>query len=169
MIKAAKSLACALIISTFFVSSCAQGEPSADSRDSISDEDAIEAIRNYHAAWEALDFDAVTAFHTDDFEYIYFTQLVKADAFPEILSEAWMAGVVEYEIDEDAFRVLLIEPSHANVTLQVSDRSVYKDGSVARTTGSMTYLLRRDDDWKILRLHHAGPAPDDLYDGEESD
>lgn len=169
MTKFAIPLACALIISMFFVSSCSRGEPSADSRGPVNAEDAIEAIRDYHAAWEALDFDRVTAFHTDDFEYIYFTQLVEADGFPEILSEAWMADVIEYEIDEDAFRVLVIEPNHAHVTLRVSDRSVYNDGSVARTTGSMTYLLRRDDGWKILRLHHAGPAPDDLYDGEDSD
>ncbi len=169
MIKFPKPLVCALVISTFFVSSCVQREPTSGIQSPISAEGAIKAIRDYHAAWEALDFGKVTAFHTDDFEYLFFTELVEADAFPEILSESWMAGVIEYEINEDAFRVLIIEPNHAHVSLQVSDRSIYADGSVARTVGSMTYLLRKENDWKIQRLHHAGPAPHGLYDGENSD
>ncbi len=165
----AKSLACTLIILTAFASSCVREEPSADSTAPITDEDVIEAIRDYHAAWEALEFDRVTSFHADGFEYLFFTDLVKSDAFPAILTDSWMAGVVEYEINETDFRVLAIKPDNAYVSLQVSDRSVYDDGSVARTVGSMTYLLRRDDEWKIIRLHHAGPVPDGLYESEDGD
>lgn len=169
MIRISHTWPCALILSAVVISSCGAQELSSDTQVSINADGAIEAIRDYHAAWEALDFAEVASFHTEDFEYLFFTDVEEADAFPTILSEFWMAGVIEYEVNEGAFRVLIIEPNHAHVTLQVDDRSVYQDGSVARTTGSMTYLLRRDDEWKIRRLHHAGPPPDDLYESEGSE
>lgn len=169
MIQIPNPLACGVIVSALFISSCVEQEPPSNPQSPISAESAIEAIRNYHAAWEALDFEEVASFHTDDFEYLFFTDLEESDAFPDILSEFWMAGVIEYEVNEDAFRVLIIEPDHAHVTLLVSDRSIYQDGSVARTTGSMTYLLRKEDEWKIRRLHHAGPAPIDLYESDGSE
>lgn len=130
-------------------------------------EDAVQAILDYHAAWEALDFDKVAAFHTDDFEYFFFTELVGADAFPAILSDVWMEGVSEYQIDEADFRALLLPPDHAYVGLQFVDRSIFEDGGVAQTEGSMTYLLQHGaTGWKVRRIHHAGPMPEGLFTPE---
>lgn len=64
----------------------AASEPAAVDEERLS-QAAIEAIRAYHAQWEALDFDAIAAHHSPDFEYVFFDQVLEADAFPAILSE----------------------------------------------------------------------------------
>jgi len=142
------------------LTACSEPDQTDKRTSSISEAGAVSAIRNYHSAWEALDFEKVASFHASDFEYLFFTELVEAGAFPGILNDVWMKGVVEYQIDETDFRVLLLPSDYANVTLQFADRSVYGDGAVVQTTGSMTYLLQKaENEWKIRRLHHAGPLP----------
>jgi ketosteroid isomerase-like protein len=125
----------------------------------------IGAIESYHAAWEALDFDGIAGWHTDDLEYVFFMEIVPADAFPRILSEQWMADAVEFAIDESDFRVTLIAPDHAHVTVTVEDDTSYADGTKARTDAVMSYLLQLDENWKVRRIHHSGPPPADLYEG----
>lgn len=135
-----------------------------ESASKLTNDNAIRAVREYHAAWEALDFDKVAAQHTEDFEYLFFTEIVPADRFPAILQNDWMQGVAEYQIEESDFRVLLLPPSHAYVGLQFVDRSIFEDGGVAQTEGSMTYLLQHGaTGWKVRRLHHAGPPPEGLF------
>ena len=156
---------CAALILTLLVA-CGAGDKPEKRPSSLSEDKAIDAIEEYHAAWEALDFEKVASLHSDDFEYLFFTPTIEADAFPAILKEVWMTGVVEYEIEEQDFRVLLLPPEHASVTLKFSDRAVYDDGNELETTGGMTYLLQNaGTEWKVRRLHHAGPPPPE-FSGE---
>ena len=124
----------------------------------------IDTIKDYHAAYEALDFERASSFHAADFVYIFFTERAPAVAFPEILSEIWMKGVDHYEIAEDNFDVLMISADFAFVTLDFKDHTTYADGGIAETSGAMSYLLQRIGGWKIVRLHSSGPAPADLYE-----
>lgn len=132
----------------------------------VQPQQAIDFISEYHEHWEDLDFEAVAQLHSPDFEYVFFDQVVPGDAFPEILPTIWMKGVVVYSIEESDFDVVLIEPDHAFVTLAVSDETEYENGDIARTSGMMSYLLHKDEKWKIVRIHHSGPPSTDLYGGE---
>lgn len=76
-----------------------------------------------------------------------------------------MQGVARYSIDESEFRPLVLSPSEVHVTVAVEDDTVYEDGSTAQTEGVMSYLLTRDKEWKVRRIHHSGPPPGDLYEG----
>ena len=132
----------------------------------VEPQQVIDVIQEYHSHWEDLDFQAVADFHSADFEYVFFDQVVPATAFPEILPTIWMKGVAVYSIQEENFDVVVIEPDHAFVTLAISDDTTYANGSVAKTSGMMSYLLRRDETWEIVRSHHSGPPPSELYVGE---
>jgi len=134
--------------------------------ENVQPQEAIEFIGEYHASWEKLDFEAVAQLHAPDFEYVFFDQIVPGDAFPEILPTIWMKGVAVYSIEETDFEVVLIEPDHAFVTLAVSDETEYENGSIAKTSGVMSYLLHKDENWEIVRIHHSGPPSTDLYAGE---
>jgi len=151
---------------TLALAGCADAasEPAAVDEERVS-QAAIEAIKAYHAQWEVLDFDAIAAHHSPDFEYVFFDQVLEADAFPAILSEQWMQGVARYSIDESEFRPLVLSPSEVYVTVAIVDDTVYEDGSTAQTEGVMSYLLTRDEEWKVRRIHHSGPPPGDLYEG----
>ncbi|MBB3034601.1 hypothetical protein [Alteriqipengyuania lutimaris] len=135
----------------------------------FSEAGAIAAIREYHGEWEELDFDAVAETHSPDFEYIFFSQVIEASAFPAILSDSWLVGVASYRIDESDFHAVLLQPDHAYVSVRFDDETVYEDSTIAHTSGMMSYLLAYDDGWKVRRLHHSGPLPEGLFEGTPAD
>tara|TARA_B100000678_G_C17963219_1_gene404050 strand:+ start:35 stop:538 length:504 start_codon:yes stop_codon:yes gene_type:complete len=157
--------AAVLLLATGATSSAAAQEE----EPAFSEAGAIAAIREYHGEWEELDFAAVARAHTPDFEYIFFSQVIEAPAFPAILSDSWLVGVASYRIDESDFHAILLQPDHAYVSVRFEDESAYEDGTVARTSGMMSYLLAFDDGWKIRRLHHSGPLPEGLFEGTPAD
>ncbi|MEM6826980.1 MAG: nuclear transport factor 2 family protein [Pseudomonadota bacterium] len=148
---------------------CAVDDPNRadESVQEANTEKAIAAIESYHSEWEALDFDRVTQWHAPDFEYVFFDQIVPGEAFPAVLSDKWMTGVTRYRIDESDYRPVVISSDAVWVTLNVADNTQYADGSAAETSGVMSYLLvRSSEEWKVRRVHHSGPPPADLYEGE---
>lgn len=153
------------VISSSLVA-CAGGITNHTNAEDVSPQQVIDVINEYHSLWEDLNFQALADLHSADFEYVFFDQVVPGTAFPEILPTVWMKGVAVYSIDEADFDVVVIEPDHAFVTLSISDETTYENGSVAKTSGMMSYLLRRDQTWEIVRIHHSGPPPKDLYIGE---
>ena len=118
----------------------------------------------YNAAWEALDPEAILAFHPDDLRYYYrgsggmsskaaFEGVLREEILPAMRS--WSMGVVDPHVE-------VLGPDAAVVSFAFDTDVVGASGRpYDYRSGALTYVFeRRGGSWKIVLMHESAPVPE---------
>lgn len=125
-------------------------------------EDTILALAGeYNDAWGTLDVGTIVEYHAEGFAYYWFDERISAD-FATTLGEIWLADTQAYSIDMVDPDVDILGADAAVISFRFNDRQLYESGDVVATQGAMGYIFERGDGgWKIVRVHHSGPVPEE--------
>lgn len=121
-------------------------------------EEVLQVTRDYNAAWETLDPERISAFHSEDFHYYWrgarhassraeYDHLLREQIIPA--TSKWSAEMIEPAVQ-------VMGPDSATVSFEFeSETAPYEYGP-----GALSYVFRRTDGaWKIVLIHESAPVP----------
>ncbi len=155
MIQVIKFLKIFLVI--IILTGCVQKE-----REQPVDKKEIIAITEaYNHAWELLDADSISEFHSDYIHY-YWRGVIAASnkvEFDHLLKQL-LPSMKEYKHTTIDPFIEVLGPDAAMTSFQFDGEIINPDGTLMDYDGALTYVFKRNDgEWKIVLVHESAPIP----------
>ncbi len=124
----------------------------------------INVVDAYHKAWESVDMEIVSKFHTDDFRYWWHGQL-KASSNIEFVTEytrilsttnEWSMEIGELDIQFLSPEIVVIGFPITGTHLITTEGKKYDYG-----VGAFTYVWKKTgNEWKLAHMHESALEQD---------
>ncbi len=140
------------------VSSCQKG---AQGEDDLA-EFLLSLTNEYNAAWETLNLDSISEFHSDDIRYYWRGLLVCASQseFERHFREDILTVITAYSAETVEPHVEVLGPDAGVVSYGFRGQVVTPDGETQDYSGALSIVFeRRDGDWKVVLIHESAPEP----------
>lgn len=145
--------------SVFVLALLGCGEPSVEDSRMVSVSEVLDVAEQYNLAWESLNADNISNFHTDDFHYYWrgVKQSSTRQEYHKVMEEEILPTMSKWSMTITDISAKPLGKDAAVVSYVVDTEVILADGTPYNYgSGALSYVLERaDGGWKVALVHES--------------